>query len=121
MAGERRRRDWNEHEDDAHELHATAEGGTGRTRGQGGGLATRDLRRRGEASSSRSGGWRCSEVTGRSRMTAENEREAEEAGMAPRSVEEGERAGDAVLRRGEGGRHGLLLLLRAEHRERERV
>ena len=46
MAGERQQRDWNEHEDDAHELHATAEGGTGRTRGQGGGLATRDLARR---------------------------------------------------------------------------
>ena len=33
------------------------------------GAAAWDLRRRGEASSSRSGGWRCSEVTGRSRTT----------------------------------------------------
>ena len=43
---------------------------------------------------------------------AANEREAEEAGMAPRFFEAGERAGDAVLWRGEGGRHGLLLHLR---------
>ena len=57
---------------------------------------------------------------GRRDLAAANEREAEEASMAPRSVEAGERAGDAVLRRG-GGRHGLLLLLREEHRERERV
>ena len=55
-----------------------------------------------------SGGWRR-----RARSTASS--------CVGTSMAAGERAGNAVLRRGEGGRHGLLLLLREEHRERERV
>ncbi|XBH89988.1 hypothetical protein VPH35_081770 [Triticum aestivum] len=54
-------------------------------------------------------------------LAAARRKEADRGGMAPCFVEAGERAGDAVLRQGEGGRHGLLLLLREEHREREIV